>query len=111
MTAAGNPQDVAAGGQLVGATSEPTCAPEWCETGQEPHSDVCDNGPMEAMSKRQFVDAMEAAAEHAIDAYTFMRLDEWNHDEAKEQAVSEVNEAATCRAGIGSCGRGWCHHG
>lgn len=91
--------------------AERPCVPEWCEQGGPEHDDVCDNGPMEAMTKRDFVDALVAAARHGIFGFLVMRSDEFSEAEATEAAVDEVEEAAVCRAGIGSCGRGWCNHG
>lgn len=85
------------------------CVPEWCESGGEPHNQVCDNAPMEAMTKREFVGSMHAAAEQAIGAYQFL-LGEGFEADAKEMALAEVEESAICFAGIGSCGRGWCKH-
>ena len=87
------------------------CQPEWCEQGGPEHDNVCDNALMEPMTKREFVDFQKAAGEQAIDAYVFMLNDGSSAEEAKDTATDEVMEASTCYAGIGSCGRGWCHHG
>lgn len=87
------------------------CVPEWCESGREPHDDVCDNAPMAPMTKREFVVAQVSAASQAVDAYAFMLADGHDAEDGKDTALEEVREASTCWAGIGSCGRGWCHHG
>ncbi len=84
--------------------------PEWCEQGGPKHDKVCDNAPMEPMTKREFVEFLRVAAEQGIDGYLTMLADS-TPDEAKAIAVEAVDESATCYAGIGSCGRGWCHHG
>lgn len=93
-----------------------SCCPEWCDEaeGKTPseHGVMCPERPM-TLSKGDFVRACEAAGLHAIDAYLIVHesgsLESMG--DAKEMAVDEVREAAICRAGIGSCGRGWCDHG
>lgn len=96
-------------------TTEPTprpCTPEWCESGQEPHDRVCDNALMPPMTKYEFVEFQRTAANLAIDAYIVLEDDdfEWTPEQVREMAVDNVGESATCYAGIGSCGRGWCDH-
>lgn len=94
------------------AELERPCVPEWCEEGGPVHDDVCDNAPMHPMTKHEFVGFQRSAAQHAIEAYLLtLELGDLEGDEAVECAVDEVDEAATCYAGIGSCGRGWCNHG
>ena len=92
--------------------SELVCCPEWCDQAGE-HSETCPAAPM-AITKAEFVEAQEAAATHAISAYRIMldELGEMNdrQRDALDAAESEAMEAAMCRAGIGSCGRGWCEH-
>jgi hypothetical protein len=106
------------------AMSEPRpCAPEWCESGTEPHDDECDNAPMPPMTKREFVDYQMAAAKHGIEAYRFLTedledpaditiptVDPFSDEQKVEMSVEEVEESAVCFVGIGSCGRGWCKH-
>lgn len=93
-------------------SEERPCVPEWCETGQEPHDDVCDNAPMPSMTKHEFVDYQESAAKHAIDAYRFIAEEypDWSVEQLTDFALGDVQEASVCFAGIGSCGRGWCQH-
>lgn len=63
------------------------CVPEWCESGQEPHDDVCDNAPMRPMTKYEFVGFLRAAAEQAIDAYAFLTADgAWSRETRKGAA-------------------------
>lgn len=94
------------------AVEKRPCVPEWCEAeGHDQHDDVCDNAPMHPMTKHEWIEFSKAAAEQAITAYRFMVEDEdFDPTEAASVAVEEVDESASCYAGIGSCGRGWCHH-
>lgn len=94
------------------AESPRPCYPEWCEIGGEPHDEVCDNAPMPPMTKHEFVEHLDRAARHGIDAYRFLAEHEagWSFEQMTDMAVDEVTESATCYAGIGSCGRGWCQH-
>ncbi len=87
------------------------CFPEWCETGTEPHDDVCDNAPMHLMTKHEWIEFVQLGAAQAIDAYRFLIADGMEEDEAKDCALAEAEDASACYAGIGSCGRGWCQHG
>lgn len=91
------------------------CCPEWCDEDErdgQPHGPVCPEGPLnvEHYTKRMFVVGVQANAEQAIWSYLFGRAEGYSHEDALAQAVSEAEEAATCFAGIGSCGRGWCQH-
>lgn len=90
------------------------CVPEWCEEGGPVHDDVCDNAPMHPMTKHEWVEFLKGAAAQAITAYRVLTEDEegvgFGPEEAAQLAVDEVDESATCYAGIGSCGRGWCKH-
>jgi hypothetical protein len=95
------------------ATDQPPCVPEWCDEDGDGHSPTCPNHLLDdglAMTKARFVEFNAIAADLACDAYQLMRDEGFDHDEAKEMAIAEAEEGATCYAGIGSCGRGWCKH-
>jgi hypothetical protein len=72
------------------------------------------------MTKREFVDCQRSAAQHALDSWRILSEEpddflirddrEFSGEEKVEIVVGEVEESATCFAGIGSCGRGWCKH-
>jgi hypothetical protein len=106
---------------VSGMTADPRpCTPEWCESGTEPHDEVCDNAPMGPMTKREFVEYLTTAAKHGIEAFRLLMTEpddvpipdgpDFTDEDKVEMAVVEVEESATCYAGIGSCGRGWCKH-
>lgn len=65
---------------------------------------------MAPMSKYEFVQYQKSAARMAIESYRFFVEDAFTKEEAAEYALDEVEEVASCFAGIGSCGRGWCNH-
>lgn len=89
-----------------------TCVPEWCEEGAPNHSDVCDNALMPSMTKREFVDYQLSAAEQGISGFRVLSSDEgFTDSQATAVAMDGVRESTVCFAQIGSCGRGWCHHG
>jgi hypothetical protein len=91
------------------------CCPEWCEEeAADQHSPTCPDHLMtatEGQTKAEFVGMAEQIAKAAITAYKFMLDDGSDHQDAMDTAIEEEVEAAVCYAGIGSCGRGWCHHG
>ncbi|MEM9710583.1 MAG: hypothetical protein AAGA17_00085 [Actinomycetota bacterium] len=94
-------------------TAQRACAPEWCEQGGPEHDDICDNALMPPMTKHRFVELQRMAAEQALESYTLsVEMDQCDmpDDWHRQGAVADVDEVATCYAGIGSCGRGWCNH-
>jgi hypothetical protein len=89
------------------------CVPEWCDEDDEGHLPTCPNHLLDegsTMTKGRFVEISAIAADLACDAYKTMRDEGFSHEQAKEAAVQDAEEGATCYAGIGSCGRGWCKH-
>lgn len=103
--------------QREGVYEGPECCPEWCdpderENGAE-HGPVCPEAPFapEGYTKSLFVAGAQANAHAAITTYLFWIEEGYSHEDALEAAVDEADEVATCFAGIGSCGRGWCQHG
>ena len=103
------------GGLCVGYGHEDdrelTCVPEWCEprAGQA-HESTCPESFVAGLTKGSFVAGAESTARAAIGSFLMMREEGFSIEEATDQAVDEANESATCFAGIGSCGRGWCKH-
>lgn len=94
------------------------CCPEWCDPtereGERHHGPVCPESqfhPDGDYTKAQFVMGAVANTGASIDSYLLWLEDGVSHHEARENAMREADEIATCFAGIGSCGRGWCHHG
>lgn len=77
---------------------------------EDVHDERCELSLM-SHTKADFVDAVDGCVAAAIDTYLFLISDGHTPDEAKETCVEEAREAATCAAGIGSCGGGGCLHG
>ena len=82
-----------------------------CDYGcEDVHDDRCELAEL-GWTKAEFVSAIEGCAAAAIDTYLFLMDEGDSAEQAKEISVEEAIEAATCAAGIGSCGGGGCLHG
>lgn len=75
----------------------------------EPHDEFCPHAPF-VITRGGVVDSSVASAQIAIDAFVFLRSVGSSEHDAREMAIEDAREAASCFAGVGSCGRGWCKH-